>query len=170
MTSEFSYSTTFILSKSYFTECFEQSAKVETFFQAYFKALFFSIFGGLLVIFTPLNPYVAWFLFALGIVEALSVRYKRAWWVTRQMLGKASKGEVTLLLNEEGIKSHSFYIDEMLPWKDITMLSHTDKGWIFHHAKGKTYISSSFLNNDAVKFLTDKEVDLNSSVLNNNNV
>lgn len=168
MTSEFSYSTTFILNKSYFTECFEQSAKIESFVQAYFKALFFSIFGGLLVIFTPLNPYVAWFLFALGIVEALSVRYKKGWWVARQMLGKSSKSEVTLLLNEEGIKSHSFYIDEILLWQDITMLSQTDKGWIFHHAKGKTYISSSFLNDDAFQFLTEKKIALNSNVLNNN--
>ena len=159
MTSEFSYSTTFTLDKSYFKECFEQSVNVDHTWQAYFKAIFFSTFGGLLVIFTPINPYVAWFLFGIGIVEALSVYYQKPWWVTRQMLGKASNSEVTLTIDENGINSHSFYIDDMFSWQDIVDISSTDKGWIFQHNKGKNYISSSFLNDDAETFLQQKALE-----------
>jgi hypothetical protein len=160
MSLEFTYSTTFILDKSYFTECFEQSVNVDHTWQAYFKAIFFSAFGGLLVIFTPINPYVAWFLFGIGIIEALSVYYQKPWWVTRQMLGKASKSEVTLTIDDKGINSHSFYIDDTYCWQDIVTMSSTDKGWIFQHSKGKNYISSSFLNDDVQHFLEQKELDL----------
>ncbi|MEW6989257.1 YcxB family protein [Colwelliaceae bacterium 6441] len=169
MTTAYSYTTTFILDKSYFTECFEQSSKVESFGQAYFKAIFFSVFGALLVLFTPINAYVAWFLFALGIVEALGVYYKKPWWVTRQMLGKSSKSEVTLLISEEGVRSHSFYIDEMIHWQDVSLLEQTDKGWVFVHSKGKSYISSSFLNEECLEFLKHKKTTLSSSETENNN-
>jgi hypothetical protein len=159
MTSKFSYSTTFKLDKGYFTECFEQSVNVEHTWQTYFKAIFFSVFGGLLVIFTPINPYVAWFLFGIGIVEALSVYYQKPWWITRQMLGKASNSEVTLTIDEMGINSHSFYIDDTFLWQDIVTIASTDKGWIFQHSKGKNYISSSFLNDDVQEFLQQKAAD-----------
>lgn len=162
MSSDFSYSTHFILDKVYFTECHEQSVVSDHSWQAYFKAIFFSVFGGLLVIFTPINPYVAWFLFALGIVEALSVRYQKAWWVTRQMLGKASKGKVTLTINEQGIHTQSFYLDEMILWSEITKMSSTDKGIIFEHLKGKNYISARFLSNEALSFLQDKAQNIDS--------
>lgn len=163
MTSEFSYSTTFTLDKSYFTECFEQSVVVQSFWQAYFKAIFFSVFGGLLVLFTPINPYVAWFLFAIGIVEALGVYYRKPWWVARQMLGKASKSEVTLTIDGKGINSHSFYIDDTFLWQDIETMSATNKGWLFQHKNGKNYISSSFLNEDTQQFLQQKTLDTTST-------
>jgi len=156
MSSDFSYSSQFILDKKYYTECFEQSAKVESFSQAYFKALFFSIFGAVLVLFTPINAYVAWFLFTLGIVEALSVYYKKPWWVTRQMLSKASKSEVTLTIDENAISSQSFYIDDVISWQDINQLIQTDKGWVIVHSQGKNYISASFLNQGAAEYLQQK--------------
>jgi hypothetical protein len=163
MTSEFTYSTTFILDKNYFTECFEQSVDVDHTWQAYFKAIFFSVFGGLLVLFTPINPYVAWFLFGIGIIEALSVYYQKPWWVTRQMLGKASKSEVTLTVDTKGINSHSFYVDDSYEWQDISKITATDKGWIIQHAKGKNYISARFLNAQASQYIQDKAQEINKT-------
>jgi len=156
MTQLFSYSTRFILDKNYFIECFEQSKSIDYSWQAYFKAIFFSTFGALLVLFTPINTYAAWFLFTLGIIDALGVYYQKPWWVTRQMLSRASGSEVTLTLNEQSIISHSFYIDETILWADISLLDKTAKGWIVQHAKGKNYISSSFLDDAANEFLMQK--------------
>ena len=161
MATEFSYTTTFILDKNYFLECFEQSVEVDKTWQAYFKAIFFSVFGGLLVIFTPINPYVAWCLFGSGIVEALRVYYQKPWWVTRQMLGKASKSEVSLTIDNKGINSHSFYVDDQYDWSDITDMKPTSKGWIIQHTNGRNYISSSFLNDDALQYIKQKAVENN---------
>lgn len=166
MSSEFSYATTFILDKAYFTECHEQSVKVDDFWQAYFKAIFFTVFGALLVLFTPINGYVAWFLFALGIVEALGVYYQKPWWVARQMLSRASKSEVTLTINDEGINSHSFYVDQTILWSDITAIEKTHLGWLFIHDKGKNYISASFLSDEAITFIEEKNTLISASLKN----
>lgn len=164
MATEFSYTTTFILDKNYFLECFEQSVEVDLTWQAYFKAIFFSAFGGLLVVFTPINPYVAWFLFGIGIIEALSVYYQKPWWVTRQMLGKASNSEVTLTVDSKGINCHSFYVDDQYNWGDITSMTATELGWIIKHANGKNYISSSFLNDEAKQYIQQHAVENNKII------
>lgn len=164
MSSDFSYSTTFILDKPYFTECFEQSVKLDYSWQAYFKAIFFTLFGAILVLFTPINAYVAWFLFGLGIVEALSVYYQKPWWVTRQMLSRAAKSEVTLTINDEGIDSRSFYNEQTIYWQDISIIKNTTKGWLIIHAKGKNYISFAFLNDEANKYLQQKSDTLQEHV------
>ena len=58
-------------------------------------------------------------LFAIGIVEALGVYYRKPWWVARQMLGKASKSEVTLTIDGKltqsgGIKLMMYKPDQIL--------------------------------------------------------
>ena len=152
MKPDFAYSTTFTLDKTYFAECYQESVTINHSWQSYAKAIFFTLFGAFLVLLTEINAYVAWFLFALGIVEALSVYYQKPWWVARQMLSKASKSEVTLTINEQGIKSHSFYIDETILWSDISAVEKTTQGWVVQHAKGKNYLSSAFLSDKVTAF------------------
>jgi len=165
MNQPFSFSTTFILDKPYFTECFEQSVNVEHSMKAYSKAIFFVLFGAILVLFTEINAYAAWFIFSLGIVEALSVYYQRPWWVTRQMLSRAAKSEVKLTIDDLAISTDSFYLQSQLNWQDISALKTTQKGWLIVHAKGKNYISNQFLSDEAKSFLTFKSksmLDVNS--------
>jgi hypothetical protein len=162
MTQPFSYSTTFTLDKAYFTECFEQSMNVEHSFKTYAKAIFFALFGAILVLFTEINAYAAWFIFSLGIVEALSVYYQKPWWVTRQMLSRASKSDVKLTIDDLAISTDSFYLKSQLQWQDISALTTTNKGWLIVHAKGKNYISNLFLTEQAMSFLSMKAKSITS--------
>jgi len=162
MSDNFSYSVKFTLDKPYYTECFEQSVVVDNSYRAYAKAIFFTVFGGALVLFTEINPYAAWFVFALGIVEALSVYYQKPWWVLRQMLSKAAKSEVQLTIDDKGIFSHSFYIDDAIAWHDIKQLSQTDLGWLIQHTKGKNYLSQRFLTEQVNEFLHEKSLTIAS--------
>jgi len=164
MSENFSYSTKFVLDKAYYTECFEQSVTIDNSWRAYAKAIFFSAFGGVLVIFTEVNPYAAWFVFTLGIVEALSVYYQKPWWVTRQMFSKAAKSEVELTINEQGVSSHSFYIDDAILWSDVAQLSKTELGWLIQHNKGKNYLSDRFLSQAATDFLQAKSLNFNQAI------
>jgi len=158
MKDKFSYTTRFTLDKNYYQECFDQSMPLDLSWRAFSKAIFYCLFGGVLVLFTDINAYAAWFIFALGVVEALSVYYQKPWWVARQMISKAAKGEVELTIDELGIKSQSYYIDERILWSDISSIQSTDLGWIIKHSKGKNYISSTMLSDPANAFVADKSM------------
>jgi hypothetical protein len=160
MTASFSYSTQYLLDKNHFRECYAQSVIEDTSYQAYFKSAVLTLSGMLLVLFTEMNPYAAWFIFSLGILEALSVYYQKPWWVMRQMLSKAANGEVKLTINEQGISSQSFYAQLELEWTAVNALTTTDLGWLIGHAKGRNYISNSCLSQPCIDFLTTKSASI----------
>jgi hypothetical protein len=152
----FSYTITYPLDKAHFQECFSESAIITTPFHAYKKSVVLILAGMLLVLFTQMNPYAAWFVFSLGIVEALSRYYQKSWWVTRQMLSKAAKGDVKLTIDEHGIVSKSFYASLTLLWSEVLAIEITPLGWLIKHAQGRSYISNKNLSDQAIEFLTDK--------------
>lgn len=156
MTSPFHYSTTFVLDKAHFNECFSESVPQELTFKDYYKAMAAVTAGIALLFLTDVIPHFAWFIIGLGIVEALSVYYRQPWWVFRQMLGKTANSIVTLGINDEGISTHSVHLEQTIPWSDVTQLQATAKGWLVFHAKGKNYISNSCLNPQAQSYLSQK--------------
>ncbi|MBA6304003.1 YcxB family protein [Colwellia sp. MB02u-14] len=156
MSQPFSYSTTYELDKAHFQECFSESVVIVTPINAYKKSIALTIAGMLLVLFTQMNPYFAWFVFAVGILEAVSTYYQKPWWVMRQMLSKAAKGNVDLTIDEQGIVSKSFYASLTLLWPDVLFIETTQLGWLIKHAKGRSYISNKNLSAAAILFLTEK--------------
>jgi hypothetical protein len=156
MSQPFSYSTTYELDKAHFQECFSESVVIVTPINAYKKSTVLTIAGMLLVLFTQMNPYAAWFVFALGILEAVSTYYRKPWWVMRQMLSKAAKSNVDLTIDEQGIVSKSFYASLTLLWSDVLCIETTQLGWLIKHAKGRSYISNKNLSAAAILFITKK--------------
>jgi len=150
------YKTTFILDKPYFQECFDQSAIVEPGLSAYKKAIAISAVGAVLVLSTDVNDYAAWFIFCLGILEAVSTHYRKPWWVTRQMLSRASKSEVELTINNDGIFTQSRFAQVDIPWQNISNIKTTDLGWLITHKKGRTYLSNSHLSTETRLFIEKK--------------
>jgi len=156
MSQPFTYSTRYQLDKAHFQECYSESAIIDTSFYAYKKSAVLIVAGILLVMFTQMNPYAAWFVFSLGILEAVSTYYQKPWWVMRQMLSKAAKGDVELTIDEQGIISQSFYANLTLKWADVLVLEKTKLGWLIKHDKGRSYISNSNLSADAIEFMINK--------------
>jgi len=99
----FSHQTSFILDKAHYGECFDQSVTIETGFKPYYKAMILFAVELALIFIVGANYYGAFFVVALSALEAVSVRYRKAWWLVRQMLSKASNREVTLIVDEQGI-------------------------------------------------------------------
>lgn len=164
MSDFFSYSNHFILDKIHFTECYSESVNVDHSVSAYSKAIISILLGIVLVLVTDINPYAAWFIFALGIVEAFSIYYQKPWWITRQMFTKSAKAEVLITINEQGIKTDSFYFKYSVLWQDVMALTATELGWLVIDDKGKNYISNRCLSTQAIKFLSEKS----ESIKNNN--
>jgi len=103
MTQSSSYTASFTLDKAHYSECYSQSSTLSHDKKTYFKANVLTVFGLIILLATPVNPYAAWFVIALGLLETVSVYYHKPWWVIRQMLSKASNSEVKLTIDEQGI-------------------------------------------------------------------
>ena len=160
MNAPFSFSTSFKLDKAHFSECYAESVNGDYSYRAYFKASFLAFFGACLVLFSDINPYAAWFVFSLGILEALSVYYQKPWWVIRQMLSKASNSEINLIIDDQGITIKSFYVNQCILWTDISQLQATEKGWIVQYTQGRNYLSNSCLSEQAIEYLSQRSVEV----------
>lgn len=156
MSSPFSFTTTYRLDKDHYNECFDESVGSVRPWSLYFKPMILAIFGFYFVIFTTIEPYVAWFIVGLGFIEALSVYYRKPWWVARQMLSKVSGTDLTLSFNEHVIKSQSPVLESEILWSDVVSLEKTTQGWLIMHKTGKSYISSTCLSASAETFLTEQ--------------
>lgn len=168
MTQTSSYTASFTLDKAHYSECYTQSSTLSHDKKTYFKANVLTVFGLIILLATPVNPYAAWFVIALGLIETISVYYHKPWWVMRQMLSKASNSEVKLTIDEQGILTESFHINNRILWTDVTRVTETELGFLIYFSLGKTamgkdiasksYISKSCLSDDANTFLNQKNL------------
>ncbi|WP_298771943.1 YcxB family protein [uncultured Shewanella sp.] len=156
MTSVNEFTCQYKLDKQYFIECYEQSTTTtSTSIKKYNKSLFFIIVGTAMLL-TQLNSYASWFLIALGILEALSVKFQKSWWLMRQMFSKAANSDIRLTINEQHIQIHSYYVNKTLPWSEVSQVIKTEKGFIVFHGKARHYLSNQHLNNVIIKFISNK--------------
>ena len=141
------YSTQFTLTREYLAECFDQSlphgknAKPN-----YFVPVFFFAVGSGLLNFTDQPEIAGWMLIALGVLEVLHIRYRRAWWLARQMWGASANSEVTLTIDDEGIRTQSSFVQTSLLWIDIERVIETNLGHLLVDKAGaQQYLSKSLM-------------------------
>ena len=167
MNQSMKFESKFTLSKRHFNECFEQSSSIQPQTKKrYLKALLLLCFG-LFFYWSQiegLSAHLGMFFFILAFVDVLSVRFAKAWWVARQMLSKASGGEVAITLTDDGLNIESDFAQQLFTWPTIQSYTETEKGIILQtHKKGNSYLSKRCFNDDAWQFLLDNLVK-NSSV------
>ena len=160
MNTPISFTCKFTLDKPHFNECYSQSNTTDRSVNAYFKAGILMLFGLIILLFTPVNGYAAWFVIALGILEAVAIYYSQPWWVLRQMLSKASGSEVTLTIDEQGVLSESFYNTGRILWLDVCEIKETSLGFVLNFSVGKStsknYLSKGYLPNPAQEYIRQR--------------
>ncbi len=164
MSNDFSFTTEYALDKSFFAECYDQTSSPVTFPKAYLKGIFFLVFGVVLVKFELLpSAYVGWFFIVLSFIEALSVYFKRTWWLWRQTFGVSSSSKVELQLDSQGLSYKSGKNTRNIAWSDIDELEQSDLGFILHLGKQRQYLSKSCLNDEAIAFIVEQHAVANES-------
>lgn len=151
----------YILDREYFSECFDQSADTTTGFNSYRLAIALATISCALFM-LEMETYIAWFLLCLSGVELLSIRYKRAWWITRQMLSRAAGSKVDIRIDDDGIFTKSPHHQQSMNWSDITEIKCTERGFVICHDSGNRYLSKNGLGAVAVNLLTEKYKGLDS--------
>lgn len=149
------YQTTFILDKAYYAECYDASIPVKTTWQAYKKATLFTLVGAILVLATDVSPYAAWFVFGLGIVEALGTYYHRPWWLARQMLSRAANNEAELTISAQQVACKSSFVNFSIEWQNVDQIEKAPNGWLLISKQGKHYLSNQHLNEEVMLFLSN---------------
>jgi len=147
----------YTLNREYFSECFDESANTATSLKTYRQAIFFIVVAGLFFV-MDIEVYVVWFLICLTGVELLSIRYKRSWWITRQMISRAAGSKISLRIDDQGIFTDGTYHQQGMLWNDIAEIKSTEKGFLILHDSGTNYLSRNGLGEGALALLATKEV------------
>ena len=150
------FSTQFILSREYLAECFDQSLPYgKNARPSYLFPVALFVAGTGLLLFTK-QPKVAGFvLIALGFLELIHIRFRRAWWLARQMWGRSANSEVTLTIDSDGIQTRNPYTRSSLLWSDIERVIETELGIILVANSGaQQYLSKSVLSAELLGEIT----------------
>ena len=145
----------FVLNREHFEECFDQSLLLGKKTTPRYKLMAFLVVGGsLIIILSNQQKTLGLFLIALSFVEYFSFRYRRAWWLMRQMWSRNSHNTITLTINDQGVKIESLYNNNQLLWDEIEKTVDTPEGiMLFLKKGGKNYLSKSTLDEKSVTFI-----------------
>lgn len=146
------HSSYYILNREYFSECFDQTANTTASFKTYRLAIALAALASALFLMES-EVYIAWFLLCLSGVELLSIRYKRGWWITRQMLSRAAGTKVNIRINDQGIFTDSPHYQQSMLWDDITDIKSTERGFMISLDSGSSYLSRSGLDEEFLTLL-----------------
>ncbi|MUK77506.1 YcxB family protein [Aliivibrio fischeri] len=160
MSKDFSVTTEYILDKTFFAECYDQTSQPITFPKVYLKGILFFLFGlALLKLKLLPNGYIGWFFIALSIIEAFSIYFKRTWWVWRQSISSLSGSKVVFQVDANGVSYKSLKNTKnsrTIAWSDIDQVEQSDLGLIFHIGKQRQYVSKSCLNEEEIAFILEQ--------------
>ena len=152
------FSSNFTLDREHFAECYDQSALINP-----PKKIRYQFIGALLVVgflimmFTEQPVAVGLFFIGLAFVEFFSFKYRKAWWLSRQMWSKNSGNTITLNIDDTGITIVSLYQNQRFDWKDINELIETPLGVILKlENNAQSYLSKSSLNDQVLSFMKAK--------------
>jgi len=155
------FNTQFTLSRDYLAECFDQSlpygknAKPNYLF----PALLFAAGAGSLF-FTEQPKVVGSIFIALAVLELIHIRFRRAWWLTRQMWGRGAGSEVKLTIDEDGIQTQNSDTQTALLWADIERVIETDLGLILvAKSGGQQYLSKSLFSAELISEIVARNKD-----------
>ena len=145
----------FILDRQHLEECYDQSQPFARNNRPRFKLIGGLIIAALILFFfvKGLNQ-ASFFLIGLAVIEWISFRYRRSWWITRQVWSKNSGSNIKLTIDEKGINTKSLYINTQLLWKDVSRLDETEKGIMLTlNNGGSNYLSKNSISQDAIYFI-----------------
>ena len=145
----------FILNRQHLEECYDQSLPFTKNRRPKFKFMSLLVVTAVLILLLGEQQNIlAFFLLALALLELISFRYRRAWWLTRQVWSKNSGNTIKLIIDDKGIKTQSLYINSLLLWSDISKVDETEKGLMLTLKNGSSnYLSKAHLNEQVINFI-----------------
>ncbi|PKF63366.1 hypothetical protein CW745_00480 [Psychromonas sp. psych-6C06] len=152
------FSSEFILDRAHFSECYEQSSLINPPKKCRYHFIgALLIFGFIIMIATDQSVAVGLFFIGLAFVEFFSFKYRKAWWLSRQMWSKNSGNTITLTIDDEAIKIISLYQNQSIVWSEVSEVIDTPLGIILKlKNNNQSYLSKKSLSGEALNFIKTK--------------
>ena len=149
------FETYFMLDREHYAECFDQSMLVKGPKKpriAFMAGL--TLAGVFFLFFTDVQGLLAWFFFGMAVLEFFSFKYRKPWWLARQMISKNAGNKITLIFDKNGIENKSVYINSQLAWDSIKSFNENEAGFMLNlHQGGQQYLSKSCLNEEIKTYI-----------------
>lgn len=151
------FETHFFLNRDHYAECWDQSQLLNGAKKPRIAFIIGAVLTGLFFLFfTNVQGLLAWFFFAIAVLEYVSFKYRRPWWLMRQMMSKNAGNKITLIFDEQGIENKSVYINTQLSWDSIKSFQETDTGFMLNlHQGGQQYLSKSCLDEQLQAYIIE---------------
>lgn len=147
--------TKFKLSREYLTECFDETqpyAKEQKYKFAF--PIIAGIAGLAILVLNGHSKTPGAILLALAALELVHLKYRRTWWLWRQLWGKTANAWVQLKLNDQGVQTSSMGNKTKLAWEQIQELIETEAGFILVEENGQQhYLSKSVFTDEMIHYL-----------------
>ena len=146
------FQTQFLLSREYLAESYDQSLPHSKAASPnyLFPAMSMGIGVGLLILTEQPNIIGIAFV-CFSILELLHIRYRRAWWLARQMWGRSGGGEITLSIDDNEIQTQNGFTETKITWSEVERVIETEIGLILVTSSGQQqYLSKSIFPDDLV--------------------
>ena len=166
MSQAFRYNAEYVLNKSYFEECYQQSINPNPSAKRFIKTAIFALIGLVILLLDNITQtaistketyYLGYFFIGLSAVEFLSNRFNKTWWLWRQMMSKAAGESVKLTIDDKGINSQSLHVNQHILWNDVYNITETDCGFLLQLQKNTTYLSKRCLTQSAIDFINQQQ-------------
>lgn len=145
----------FILNRQHLEECYDQSAEFTKKRTPRYKFMTLLVIGALFILFFGgAQSSLGYFLIGLAVLEFISFRYRRAWWLMRQVWSRNSGNTIKLIIDDKGIQTQSLHNNSQLLWSDISQVNETARGLMLTLNNGTLhYLSKANLNAQVIDFI-----------------
>ncbi|MFT6985058.1 MAG: hypothetical protein ACJAT7_000865 [Psychromonas sp.] len=153
------FETEFLLDRKHLEECYDQSLLFSKNRPPRIKLMTLLVAAAVLILlFGEQQDILAYFLIALALVEFMSFRYRRAWWLSRQVWSRNSGNIIKLIIDDKGIKTQSLYNNSQLLWSDVAEVAETEKGlMLLLKNGGHNYLSKQNLTREVIDFIKQQK-------------
>lgn len=142
------FKNSFVLSKAHYSECFDESARLNESLTGkkasprYPFMVILTLVGFFIITFIEHDKLFGFFFIGLAFLEFFSFKYKKSWWLTRQMWSKNSNNTISLLFDESAINIDSLNIKLKIKWNEIDHVDETALGYTLQlKDKKRHYVS-----------------------------
>lgn len=150
----------FTLDRQHLEECYDQSLPFSKKRTPRIKLMTLLVaIAVLILLFGEQQDILAYFLIALALLELMSFRYRRAWWLSRQVWSRNSGNTIKLIIDDRGITTQSLYNNSQLLWSDVAEVTETEKGLILVLKNGgHNYLSKQNVTTEVSDFIKQQKL------------
>jgi hypothetical protein len=154
-----SHSIKLSLSRSYFSESYDAARRYGSRWLLVERVagVAFTLLGIGLMAYTGGKAVLPFVLIAIGVVELLSNRIQKYFWLRRESSSKVADAEVRLVVDDEGIQTFGPFATSRMRWNGIEKVVRTPRGiLVWPHTGIYIYLPESVAGKDTIDFIASK--------------